>query len=302
MTARTDDWHRSLAVCTVRGGFDTRKNQNKENHPHGFTAVCGYVKSFLRSSNSVIGLEKKKITTQKHWCTSERFINLLRVYKARWFTHWEACGCSGLMQAPGDGAGSGCISASVSHQPCFNWPFEATCLASTLIIAANNRENSRACWGKRQQLLACSASCVSIQFDKGKKWEYLHRSTSILYHLLMKYSWKKSKKTQAQKKKEIRFFLILSFLGNIGMFYPCGLIAPFSKRQISGSIMTFFFFTFFFYFFLLYILDMKRFGISFTFLHAKFFELWIKNIFQKIEENQKGHGSIFILTMLDVLR
>lgn len=113
------------------------RKPKQTNHPHSFTAVCGYVKSFLHSSNSVIGLKKKKITTQKHWCTSERFINLLRVYKARWFTHWEACGCSGLMQAPSDGAGSGCIYASASHQACFNWPLEATCLASTLIIAAN---------------------------------------------------------------------------------------------------------------------------------------------------------------------
>lgn len=56
-----------------------------------------------------------------------------------------------------------------------------------------------------------------------------------------------------------------------------------------------------FFSFLLYILDMKSFGISFTLFHAKFFELWIKNIFQKIKEKQKGLGSMFILTMLDML-
>lgn len=113
-----------------------QKNQNKRTTP---TVSLLFVVMLSHFSTAVIlsSAWKKKITTQKHWCTSERFINLLRVYKARWFTHWEACGCSGLMQAPSDGAGSGCIYASVSHQACFNWPLEATCLASTLIIAAN---------------------------------------------------------------------------------------------------------------------------------------------------------------------
>lgn len=122
----------------------------------------------------------------------------------------------GLMQALSNAAGSGCISASVSRRLSFNWPLEATCLASTLITAADTSPQAQRTFagllGKRQQLLACSAPRVSIQFDKGKECEYLHRSASILDHFALKYSWEKVEWKDTSAIEEIsRFIFILSF-------------------------------------------------------------------------------------------